>query len=228
MKCLPPRLPLPGVAPAPQKGFTLVELLVVLAIMGLLASLAMQAVRSIGASRGVTKGLDDLASLLEFARSEAVGRQTYVWVGFENASDEGTSELRAVAVASKDGSVNAKAANLLTLTKVAHIRNIVLTDWSSLKVQTRSLAPGNQSVSVDSNPNSIPLQVGAASFTKSLTFTPRGEALLAGNPDANTPYDNVIDVSLRQTQGLHVPENGEDAALLLDGGTGTLRKIRIQ
>ena len=69
-------------------GFTLVELLVVIAVLGLLTSLAAPGMSSYLARRSVSAASSTLAADLRYARSEAVKRSGYVTVC---RSTDGTS-----------------------------------------------------------------------------------------------------------------------------------------
>ena len=210
------------------KGFSLVEILVVMAVIVVISLVAVPFLRSVGDSRVVTQDLYDAASLVEFARSEAVARQTYVWVGFQGEMSVGRPVLLGAAVYSRDGSSDGSPENLASLTKVYALSGIVLSKWGDLKAATRATVPDAAPRSVAENPSSISFRAGRNDFKNTLTFTPRGEAMLAGAPDVNTPYDAQIDVSFRQAQGAQVRADADDGALLIDGGTGTVRKVRVQ
>jgi len=211
-------------------GFSLVELLAVLALLGVLAVFAIPAAQSLAGARGVSRAAYDVAGLLELARSEAVSRQTYVWVGFEtNQAPEGL-ELRMAAVASRDGSgTNTMEANLLPLTKVIKVRQTALSRWSDLKSPTRDLAPQGTPTDVSTHTGGIPFTVGSTAFEngRTVTFTPRGEIVLKGAVGPYDGYTTLAAVSLRQARGAEVLPDADDAAVLIDGPTGAVSTLRL-
>jgi prepilin-type N-terminal cleavage/methylation domain-containing protein len=92
-----------------ESGFSLFELLCVLAIMSLIVAVTVLALPSLKSAREITSAAEDISGVLERARSLAMARSTYVWVGFfeESASgpagQAGTGKLILSVVASKDG-----------------------------------------------------------------------------------------------------------------------------
>lgn len=97
-----------------QRGFTLVELLVVIGIIFLMMGLAAPTLTGTSGGRSVTNAAYSLADLLEQARTYAIANNTYVWVGFfeedgsktsatQNATP-GTGRVIVTVVASLDGS----------------------------------------------------------------------------------------------------------------------------
>lgn len=60
-----------------SKGFTLVELMVVMTIIGVMLTLATSVLRNTGASRTLDSGLDMLVNLVQEARVTAQGNDTY-------------------------------------------------------------------------------------------------------------------------------------------------------
>jgi len=65
-----------------RRGFSLVEMLLVIAIMVLLVVISLPAIRSIRGDRDLSRAAYELAGTLEQARSYAMAANTYVWVGF--------------------------------------------------------------------------------------------------------------------------------------------------
>jgi len=65
-----------------RDGFTLMELLTVIALFGILAALTIPAFDSMGKANQAAKAVYDIAGALEQARAYALARNTYVWVGF--------------------------------------------------------------------------------------------------------------------------------------------------
>src|SRR5688572_13635338 len=74
MKVYPPKY---------NRAFSLVEILTVLTLVALVTSFSIPAFNSLGGSRNMAAGIYEVSGLLEFARNEALARQTYVWVGFQ-------------------------------------------------------------------------------------------------------------------------------------------------
>jgi len=210
--------------PAFRQGFTLIELLMVIAIFGLLAAGAMPMFQSMSVSRSVEGGLYDLQGLLEYARSEAVAKQSYVWVGFENTTTEGRDELVMSAAMLPDGS--AQGADMKGISRLIRIRNVEMIPWTQLTPEIRNRFPG-EPVSVQGNSRGRSITVGSQTLSQSLTFTPQGSVMLAGTPNSNTPYDLWIDLSLRETRG-GAPINGREVAILVNGANGVLQVFRVE
>ncbi|MGB8353239.1 MAG: prepilin-type N-terminal cleavage/methylation domain-containing protein [Chthoniobacteraceae bacterium] len=101
---------------AETKGFTLVELLVVIACIVLMMGLLVPAFNGIKGGQTVTATNDNIAGLLEQARAYAMANNTHVFVGFEetnvsvpsstNPQAPGTGRVAMAVVASKNGTSN--------------------------------------------------------------------------------------------------------------------------
>lgn len=208
-------------------GFSLIELMIVIAVVGLIAALSLPALSGFGDSQRLTGAAYDAGGLLELARSEAVARQTYVWAGFTNVIDQGSAEIRMAAVFSKDGrGDNIAPGNLGNLSRIVRVANVELSAWPDLSNELREIESGQTPDSLASNSDGIEFQVGDTTFENSITFTPRGQAMLEGSTNPDSGYNPLVDVSFRQTRGLDVPVGALEASVLIEGATGSVRILR--
>ena len=102
-----------------SRSFTLVELLVVIAMIVIMMALLVPAMTGIKGGQDVTKAAYDVSGVLEQARTYAIANNTYVWVGFFEEDGSQSSTIPATAgtgrgvmsvVASKDGTRYSDAA----------------------------------------------------------------------------------------------------------------------
>ncbi len=80
------------------RGFSFVELLIVLTIMGLLASLSMLALKPLTSSQNLTSAGDKFAGLLAFAREEAIAKNTLTALVLITSPSQGSAAYRTFSV----------------------------------------------------------------------------------------------------------------------------------
>ena len=91
--------------PPRRKAFTLLELLAVMAIMGILMVFAMVGWQGNNSAGKFNKALSEISGILEQGRAYAIAQNTYVWIVlYENApANNGPQEVYAGSFASNDG-----------------------------------------------------------------------------------------------------------------------------
>lgn len=72
-----------------EKGFTLIELMVVLAVMGIIAGIAFPSLRDMIVNSRITTQTNEFIAALNFARSEAIKRGADVMVCADDEADLG-------------------------------------------------------------------------------------------------------------------------------------------
>jgi len=226
------------------RGLSLTELLVVIAIIGLMMALAVPAVNSMAGGRTVAANLDSLSELLEYARTEAQARSTYVWVGFANlpsthaANSSGSHQVAAAAFWSADGTPAASGDNLQQLSKLVRLERASFVrghGGSDLSQEMRSLlgsatTGGATPAALANQGSGKPLPgVSGITFDRSITFTPQGEALLLPQPAPGSPLDAIIDIGVKRMRG-DAPEasSPDDGAVWVHGTSGRVRTWRLQ
>jgi len=203
---------------ASSLGFSLIELLVVIAIIGLLAAFTVPAFSSIGQARGVTEAAYQVAAAVELARSEAIARQTYVWLGLQTQTNSGNLDLRIGLVYSKDGSsTNTSTSNLQPIGRSIFLQRVGL-------VTPTSVVPAALPAPIDLSTYSGGISFAIGQMTtsgKSLTFTPMGEVTTNASPRATDGFDPRLGIGLRQTRGTTPTSNTDnDTAVVIDGSVG--------
>ena len=205
------------------KAFTLVELLVVMGVISLLAAAAVTGFNAIGRARGVTEAAYQIASAVELCRSEAVSRQSYVWLFFQPQTNSGSADLRLGMVYSMDGSpTNTSSTNLMPMGK-------------SFLIQSVTLAPVNPSIATNFPSSGVDLSSynGGLTYTNgtnvfrgtSITFMPQGEVTTNPSPTKADGFDPILGVELRPTRGTRVLATNV-TELLIDGSVGISTIIR--
>ena len=133
-----------------RSGFTLAEILVVIAIISILAVLAIPALTSISGAGSITSASYTISGAIQYARSYAMAHDTYTWVGFfeedgtkasANPAQAGVGRIVISTVASADGTtiysstapapVYIDPTRLTQLSKLTRIPNAHLKSYSN-------------------------------------------------------------------------------------------------
>jgi prepilin-type N-terminal cleavage/methylation domain-containing protein len=111
-------------APRGKAGFTLIELLVVMAIIALLTFILIPALAGLQKAGSFSKGVYDMSDAINFARSSAMGGNTFVYLGLTeldrtqapgaNPQQAGLGEVALAAVSTTDGTSDTTTANNIT------------------------------------------------------------------------------------------------------------------
>ncbi len=223
-------------SPSESTGFSLIELLAVMAIVGMLAVASVPAVNSLNGGRNLAYQASEIQGVLESARTHAMAKNTYVFVGLTETdvtkSDmaspvSGTGRVSVMVMGSKDGtrSFGAGNANLVPLSKLKKLDNVHLTDSlpQSGGLSRPSVAAEN-SVGSAGFQSENSFSVNSYVFNKIVQFDPSGSASVQSS-DNKTPQ--WMEIALVETKGSTVLESSSrSAALILDGVTGSVKAYR--
>lgn len=210
-------------------GFSIVELLTVVAVLTTLATLAVPALGSLAKGGGMNSSLIELAGLLSQARQYAVSQNTYVWVALRPNSDQPDDPaLSVVVLASKDGQDPSPWSDygpvpnttIALLTKPKTFRQIRMEEAGTFGApQIGSLASLPAATSANSPASSasfrvpVPGSSSAQNFTRTIQFLPDGQARVAAGPI------DLVELGLRPMRGA-TPNDHNVAVLRINGLTG--------
>jgi hypothetical protein len=193
-------------------------------------------------AKGLARAVSEVSQMIDLARTEAMAKSTYVWLGFYAGAQDGSSQLQMVAARSIDGTPNLKVGgriNYRLVGKVQKLDRILLTDATGLTQTVRTMLSDAavtpsaiEIATLKATPDSLaaPVNGGSVNFVSLITFTPQGEALATNTPSTATPpapFTTQMLVSLRNAAGMNaVPSDVDSAGLVLYGGTGQIRVFR--
>lgn len=225
--------PVRGAAVRRGRGFSLVELLVVLALMAVTASMALVVATNLRGGRDLGSQAARLMGVLEQAREHALAHGTYAYVCF--APDNASGCLNLVVMASLQGvgtfadaaSLNA---DLRPVSRPMRFDNVVLDDVSGLAFGSSRPAADAQFLSAlapsPAPQYRFPGNGSPVAFSHVVRFNPRGEAEVTGGvPTASrwVPFP-VTEIGLRAAKGGEQAIGGRRAAAIqLAGLTGSQR-----
>jgi len=224
-------------------AFSLVELLVVLAVISVISAGMVPLINSLSMAGNLTKSASDISSILEQARAYAMGKDTYVYVGMQEVDAvnpnpvNGTGRLVVAVVTSLDGARpyttgSLAAADIAAISKPQYFNAAHLTSASSLvngsTMKGRPAASVDLSAATATTAFSWPLTgTPEYNFTKVIEFDPQGVARVQASGAYNASIQACIEIPLIPAHGnIAAASVNNQAAVQIDGVTGAVRIYR--
>jgi len=194
-----------------RSAFSLIELLIVIAIIAMLSALALPAFNSIRNAGGLTKTANDIAGILEQARAYAMAQNTYVWIGFQTNQANGTDTLAVEVVASKTGSSYSTGNDVVRLVKITRFENIQLTN---LPANSGARPAANAQLMDATN---IAFPTSGTNNCKVIRWDSRGEARINASQ-----LSRLIEIGLQGSAGGIIRNASNNAAVQIGGLSGAV------
>ena len=229
-------------------AFTLIELIVVMAIIGILALVGSMAFQGTQSANRFSRNVYQLADEIKLARSYAMANDTYVYLGLvetDQTQDSGaTPQVAGIGrvdvglVATKDGtssdSTNYNSSNLVLIRPVASLDTIHIAGSLPAATSGGMARPSNNVTNLESGaalfatafslPLGSNLGTGKYNFTLSIPFNAQGAITVNGSAV------RYVEIDLVPCVGTAVPSvssnQGNQAALIVDGATGAVTVFR--
>jgi prepilin-type N-terminal cleavage/methylation domain-containing protein len=234
-----------------RTGFTLVEMLVVIGIIGLLLVLSAPVWNTLSGSSSITKSSSDIQGILEQARSYAQANNTYTYVGIwevdvmkaqQGIFTGGTGRVAVGVIASSSGQklfTNSPglitSANAVRLSKLAFFDNLHITGDLASSTSGGLARTASEVVITSNTPTTITFQwplTGTASYPSSLAevieFSPQGCARIQTNSTYDPSLNNYLELELVPSHGntLAPGDIKNSAVIQINGITGAVRLYR--
>jgi len=221
----------PSASFSTKAGFSIIELLVVMAISTMLAALAIPAVNTLQSSGNINNISDSLNGVLENARATAMAHNTYVWVGILRvaASDTSNAEHLDKVVVSAVSSVYGEMSDLTSgsvrpIMPPRELKNVSLT-----QVPSEALSESGRETSGVDDISSSNLSSGSGgasfkqracgterAFSQLIQFSPSGEARV------KRTASRWIEIGLQPATG----NQTNKVVVQINGLTGQMRTFR--
>ncbi|MEM1059562.1 MAG: prepilin-type N-terminal cleavage/methylation domain-containing protein [Verrucomicrobiota bacterium] len=205
-----------------QRGFTLIELIVVMGIILIVGAISLPAIMSVLSGQAANRASSQVAGLMESARQYAMTQQTYVRVGIAESSDGETYFLPLFSVdgttlaSTGDGSAWRPMRVPLVLPDMA-VDNALNWSDNGVDTETDSLPSESDITAFSYTHGSLP---SGLNFNAVVQFNPHGEAQVT---DGTTARHIKIAMS-RAVDGTAV---GEDPFIVrIAGAGGFIRVLR--
>lgn len=221
----------------PSAAFSLIELLTVIALMGILIAVAVPVLS--GQGRDMTRAADTMSDIFQQARTRAMSKNTYVYVGMA-PTDEPDPELAVAVVESRDGlssktndlATDPEGAGIQPIRQVVFLRGVEINTTSAKANLPASFIRPNAEIEVlevDDGQSSLirfPADVvtrrgniRGSQFEWVIQFSPDGAARL--DTSKRTVPDYIV-------FGFVPSRGGEENAVgvVIDGTCGSIRVVR--
>ncbi len=173
------------------RGFSLAELLTVLAIIGVLVTLSVPALRGVSETGSMTQAITRISGTLDAARSYAVANNTHAWVAFTDNALPGEAGLKMVAFASRTGldldsdeggaTIEYPSDDVELIAPIETIRQMKIDgkipEENALRTGD-SLPTVGELTEFPQMAGGLQLQLQQESYTRSIHFKPSGEAAI--------------------------------------------------
>lgn len=232
---------------ARSKGFTLLELLVVMTIIGAMVGLSVTAISSLSGSGSFDESAFKIAGVIDQARAHAMANNTYVYVGLHEvdgddstATTSGTGKVILMMAASIDGTRGFDSNTTGSgwddpngrepFGKLAILNNMHLADSSTL-ISTGEMLnrPSVGSASyhlADTDTTNRTLAWGTKyTFGQVLQVDPQGVVRLMGSASENS-IPPIIEIGLQEAKGKAIPSDAQIGVIQISGISGSVRVYR--
>lgn len=194
-------------------GFTLLELLTVMAVMSILVALVMPVIGTIQSGHSFTKSVNDLSGILESARNYAQARNTYVWLGLaQQANNPGRVYVATVASLSGESDLSG---DVEPQDRVHELSGIALIPFGGATSDVQDIQA--------STLGSFTQKIGGTDmgFTNIVRFSPTGEATVQA---ANT-VPHWVHIECKEVRGT-LTNDANSASLQISGLSGLIKVSR--